>query len=440
MSELENPAMSEQRQEEKIETRGSSRTLHENERPSSQVDGTTDSHHGNHGGISFSVFVLWLRQVQKCALFQLALSALLCFLGPGMWNALNGIGGAGLVDAGPANEANMALYTTLALSGFFGGIFLTRIGFRWSFFFGELGYAFYSGSTLAYKHIHSRAYLVAAGTQLGITAGWLWTAQTATLSTYPTDEGRGRAVAFWGLIYNLGACIGSLVSAGGIGLDVNRTRYDANTLIQVAFLQNQHSTAGQVDDTTSAVLISMSVLGALLALLVLPAKDVVRTDGTQVEIPKSPTWKEAALGFAKCLRREPYLVLILPMYFASNFFYPYQFNTFNLNHFNIRSRSLNNIIYWMSEIVGALCTGSLLDMKHSRFNNDRQRAMCALLALLLFTCVVWTGALLWQHTIAPVTEVMGKLDYTDSYNYATGAVLYAGFGLLAASYQAVLLW
>ncbi|KUJ23906.1 uncharacterized protein LY89DRAFT_633630 [Mollisia scopiformis] len=321
-----------------------------------------------------------LQRSQRNSIFQLTLVALLSFLGPGMWNALNGIGGAGLVSAGPANEANIALYTTFAIGGFFGGIVVNRLGFRLSFVLGELGYALYSGSTLAYKHIGSKVFIVAAGTQLGFSAGWFWTAQTATITSYPTDGERGKAVAVWGLIYNSGACIGSLVSL-----------------------------------------------------------DVTRSDGTSVEIPRSPTWKEATLDLWKCLHREPHLVFIFPMYFASNFFYPYQFNTFNLKHFTIRTRAFNNIIYWLAEIAGNLITGSLLDVKHACFS-VRNRAQMCLVILLLSTCGVCTCAFLWQQGAAPITAVSGKIDYTDHVYYTTGAALYAGFGLLAASYTGSLIW
>ncbi|KAE8449467.1 hypothetical protein EG329_008075 [Mollisiaceae sp. DMI_Dod_QoI] len=99
-----------------------------------------------------STIIQRLKNIQRYSHTQLHLVALLSFLGPGMWNALNGIGGAGLIDPGPANEANISLYTTFAVAGFFGGIVLAKTGLRLSFILGELGYAFYSGSVLGYKH------------------------------------------------------------------------------------------------------------------------------------------------------------------------------------------------------------------------------------------------------------------------------------------------
>lgn len=53
--------------------------------------------------------------------FQLGLVAIVCFLCPGMFNALAGLGGGGQFDATTANNANVALYSTFSVVGFFAG-------------------------------------------------------------------------------------------------------------------------------------------------------------------------------------------------------------------------------------------------------------------------------------------------------------------------------
>ena len=75
--------------------------------------------------------------------FQLLLVALVCFLCPGMFNALNGIGGGGQVDATVANHANTALYSTFSVVGFFAGSVVNRVGIRWTLSFGGFGYVLY---------------------------------------------------------------------------------------------------------------------------------------------------------------------------------------------------------------------------------------------------------------------------------------------------------
>lgn len=59
-----------------------------------------------------------------------------------MFNALNGLGGSGLLgeDAKASDASNMALYATFAVVGFFAGSIVNSMGIRASLAFGGLGY------------------------------------------------------------------------------------------------------------------------------------------------------------------------------------------------------------------------------------------------------------------------------------------------------------
>ena len=103
-----------------------------------------------------------------------------------------------------------------------------------------------------------------------------------------------------------------------------------------------HSEDNNIGDVTFYIIISLSLLGTVLSLLLCEAKAVKRSDGSPVSLQQSPTWKSEVLGLRDTLKHDTYIVLLFPMFFASNFFYPYQFNTFNLTTFKIRTRSLNN--------------------------------------------------------------------------------------------------
>lgn len=52
---------------------------------------------------------------------QVCLLAFVCFMCPGLFNALNGLGGGGQVDTSTAANANSALYSTFAFFAFFSG-------------------------------------------------------------------------------------------------------------------------------------------------------------------------------------------------------------------------------------------------------------------------------------------------------------------------------
>jgi hypothetical protein len=128
------------------------------------------------------------------------------------------------------------------------------------------------------------------------------------------------------------------------------------------------------------------------------------------------------------------------MFFASNFFYPYQFNTFNLETFTIRTRSLNNTLYWLSEIAGAYLAGYALDSARVRRS---LRARIAMGVLLILTFVVWSGAYVWQKKESEsTTSIVGgsvKKDFSNS-GYVGPMILYLSFGLFAAAWQTCLYW
>jgi hypothetical protein len=54
-----------------------------------------------------------------------------------------------------------------------------------------------------------------------------------------------------------------------------------------------------------------------------PAK-MVRTDGTKVSILRHPSWKTEIYGLWVALKTDPLIVLLFPMFFASNWFYTWR--------------------------------------------------------------------------------------------------------------------
>jgi MFS family permease len=130
-----------------------------------------------------------------------------------MFNALNGLGGAGQFNATASDASNSAVYATFAVVGFFAGTVVNALGIRTSLSFGGLGYCVYVSSYLCYNHTHNLGYVVFAGLLLGCCAGILWSAQGAIMMSYPPERLKGRFISWFWIIFNLGAVIGSLVSS-----------------------------------------------------------------------------------------------------------------------------------------------------------------------------------------------------------------------------------
>lgn len=142
--------------------------------------------------------------------FQLGLVAFVCFLCPGMFNAVNGLGGGGQFSATTSNNSNVALYSTFSVVGFFAGTFANRMGIKLTLSFGGLGYFIYIASYLSYNHNHNGGFPIFAGALLGVCAGLLWCAQGAIMMSYPPEASKGRYISWFWMIFNLGAVLGSL--------------------------------------------------------------------------------------------------------------------------------------------------------------------------------------------------------------------------------------
>lgn len=144
---------------------------------------------------------------------QLIMVAFVCFLCPGMFNSLSGLGGGGQIDATAANNGSVALYSTFSVVGFFAGTIANRLGIRLTLSFGGLGYSVYIASLLSYNHNENAGFVIFAGALLGLCAGLLWTAQGAIMMSYPKEGSKGRYISWFWMIFNLGGVIGSLVSS-----------------------------------------------------------------------------------------------------------------------------------------------------------------------------------------------------------------------------------
>jgi MFS family permease len=349
--------------------------------------------------------------------FQIVFVALVCFLCPGMFNAVNGLGAAGLVNAHDINNANTALNSAFAVVGFFAGGLANRLGLRLTLGFGGFGYCLYIASILSYNHNQNAGFLIFAATLLGICAGMLWTAQGAVMLSYPPEKSKGRYIAVFWMIFNLGAVIGGLVPLA----------------------QNIHSKSNAVNDGTYIAFIVLMAAGFVLAGFLCNPLLIQRSDGSRVIMMKHPTWKSEFIGLFQTLRSDWYILFLFPMFFTSNWFYTYHFQDVNLARFNIRTRALNSVLYYMAQIVGAWVFGYALDTTYFRRTT---RAKIAVGLLFVLTFVIWGGGYDFQteYTRAMVTaDDYVKLDWTDS-GYIGPMFLYMFYGFYDSVWQTTSYW
>ncbi|KAL1895992.1 hypothetical protein Cpir12675_002968 [Ceratocystis pirilliformis] len=368
---------------------------------------------------SFTIFgrELWYASPKV----QLFMVAMVCFLCPGMFNALSGMGGGGQIDTKPSNDANTALYSTFAVVAFFAGTIANVVGVRLTLSLGGIGYSVYVAAFLCYNHTQNRGFVVFSGAFLGVCAGLLWTAQGAIMMSYPPEESKGRYISWFWAIFNMGAVIGALIPLA----------------------QNVDNDAGPVNDGTYAAFLALTFIGALLALLLCNAKSVIREDGSKVILMKNPTWKSEFIGLYETIADDPWIILLFPMFMASNIFYTYQLNDMNALNFNTRTRALNSLLYWSAQIIGALLYGYALDIGSV---GRAMRAKISWATLMVLTFAVWGGGWVWQKD-QPTREVVTskewesqRIDWTNGSRYYEPMVLFFFYGFFDALWQTSVYW
>ena len=179
--------------------------------------------------------------------------------------------------------------------------------------------------------------------------------------------------------------------------------------------------------------------GFILAAFLCNPAYVERDDGSHVIVMKHPSWKSEILGMLSVLKTDWYIVLLFPMFLASNWFYPYQFQDVNLAKFNIRTRALNNVLYWTAQMIGAFIFGYALDTKAVR---RPLKAKINLVVLLAITMAIWGGGYAWQKTYTRpevTAKTYVKLDFKDS-GYIGPMFLYMFYGLYDAAWQTSVYW
>lgn len=361
---------------------------------------------------------------------QLVLVSFVCFLCPGMFNAVSGLGGGGQLDKSDVSDANTALYSCFAVVGFFAGSIANWIGLQLTLSIGGFGYFLYVASLLSYNHNHNVGFLVFAGALLGVCGGLLWCAQGAVMMAYPTEKEKGKFISIFWVIFNLGGVIGSLVRRlppSCLGVDANFS--------QVPLGQNLHSKAGSVNDGTYIAFMVLMAVGFVLAWGLSDSKYIKRKDGSRVIVMKNPTYKSELLGLWETLRSDSHIILLFPMFLASNWFYGYQFNSVNGSYFNIRTRSLNSLLYWLMQMVGAFIFGAIQDAK---FLSRSMRAKVIFVILFAITMGVWGGGYAFQKDFTRET-VDGSVDWTDS-GYIGPMFLYMFYGFYDAGFQTCSYW
>ncbi|KAH7928794.1 hypothetical protein BV22DRAFT_1030368 [Leucogyrophana mollusca] len=333
-----------------------------------------------------------------------------------MFNALTGLGGGGKASTTANNNSNAALYSTFAFFGFFSGTANNILGERLTLILGTWGYSLLIASYLATNyHPGAGDFVIIAGAILGVCAALLWTAQGALMMAYPTEAQKGMYIGIFWAIFNLGGVVGSAV----------------------AFGNNFHSTAAGVANGTYIGFLILTIIGVFIPLFMANPANMIRTDGTRVPRIRHPSWKHEFISLWVALKTDPWIILLFPMFFASNYFYTWQFNDYNAAIFDIRARGLNNLVYWTSQVFGSFAIGYfVLDQPRLR---RRVRAFAGWIVVTLMVFIVHVWAYEYQKTYTRATAPSIMMDIYDK-EYPAHIWLMIFYGLLDSMWQTYAYW
>ena len=72
----------------------------------------------------------------------------------------------------------------------------------------------------------------------------------------------------------------------------------------------------------------LTLIGVTIPMLMADPNKMIRTDGTKVTAPRQPSWRTEFYGLYVALKTDPMIILLFPMFFASNWFYTWREHLF----------------------------------------------------------------------------------------------------------------
>ncbi|GAB9464300.1 hypothetical protein Gpo141_00001735 [Globisporangium polare] len=380
---------------------------------------------------------------------QLQALAWICFCGPGLFNALTSFA-SGLADPPVAFAGNALVYLSFAICSLLAAALVPAIGVRRALSLGATGYFLYAASLWNVRNSCLAPITVyyAACVLLGAAAALLWTAQGLMLLSYPNTETQGASVSRFWIVFNMGATTGGLLSF-------------ALNFSSDASLSSSSEVAAS-DGMYAAFLLLMGC-GALLAWLVIEDSDnVVKDDGQPVKsVPLSglltgsdeslwTSWTSSVRSAVEIVSSPVHmkiLLLLLPLFAYSNWFYAYH-SFYNVAVFNARTSGLTSACYWLAQMAGASAAGHFLDTSlqatHSTQAGAQWRvAKWFLTGFLVLATVMWTLGWYvqsqWLHLSYDHRVNMDVLTSKAS-TLLPALLLYIVYGLHDALCQVWLYW
>ncbi|OAP64559.1 hypothetical protein AYL99_00531 [Fonsecaea erecta] len=343
---------------------------------------------------------------------QNVIMGVILFCLPGIYLALTGLGAGG---GGPgalhvAINTNAILYGLFTVFGWIGGTILNLMKPKATVIFGGFGYPLYVGSLWYFDRRGHDWFPYLSGALLGVTAGCLWTAASFIAWTYPEEKDKGKYIAIqWGLT-SLGGTVGASVAFG-----ISADKTDATGVSDPVYI-------------VFVVIMCCAIVAA--ALCIKHPASIVRDDGTHLAEFK-PTNTRAELRNLKKTFTDWKLLALTPAFFASEMCLSTT-SSLNSYYFDLRTRSLNNVLFQAIMIAGSVGMSFLLDAQHL---SRRRRGLIACVTVGVITMGAAAGLIGWmkKYGLDGRLETPPAVDWTNG-RFAGGVILYLLWGIVYSTY------
>lgn len=324
--------------------------------------------------------VKWYRST----FFNALVLGLCNFLAPGIWGAMNSLGGGGEEKPYLVNAANALTFGLMVVSCFLGSVVVRFIGIKWTLIVGTMGYAPYAAGLYTNNRFGDEWLVILGAALCGISAGIFWMAEAAIALSYPEPYNQGRFLGFW-----LSFRVGGQILGGIINLGINANR----------------STSGSISYTVYLIFIALQALGPFAGLLLSTPAQVQRKDGIQVQLQVTNSIGFELKSMVKLFISQKFS-LIIPLICQAVYTEAVMFSYEGL-WFSVRARALGSFLSGVIALIIGNLLGAFLDTKRISLKARTRYAF--------FFVVAWQGMCwIWASVVTTEFNKTNPIyDWTD---------------------------
>jgi hypothetical protein len=249
---------------------------------------------------------------------------------------------------------------------------------------------------------------------------------------------RRRKIRGCGLPFN-GVCKQGKILLSKHGTTVNLSSNASGSMIGaiIAFALTLHSSGSRVPDSVYIIFIIFQCCSITFAVLLCPMDKLVRPDGTKIAKFDHISVRESLSGLVKVLK-DWRILIMLPTFFSAEAFMVLQ-SSLNAYAYNLRTRSLNNILINVIQFPFAFGLAYLV-LDNERLGSRKRRGLIAVLFDTIWITGTYIAQTIWLSSWKFDKTVAGpNIDYTDN-SYPGALIIYLCYGAQYGIFQNTVLW